>query len=118
MSCPKPYHVPRRVHFGYSKAQIRAQSNGGAFLHELCTHCSRISPYQTECHVKNLSFKFRCATYNIFMIYLVHSSCTSIVLPLSQHDCPTPGVLYPRQTFWDIKLRGVGQSFWDGGSMC
>ena len=31
------------------------------------------------------------------------------------------GVLYPkffvRQTFWDIKLQVVRQSFWDGGSM-
>ena len=31
-----------------------------------------------------------------------------------------PGVLYVkmfvRQIFWDLKLRGVGQSFWDGSN--
>jgi hypothetical protein len=42
------------------------------------------------------------------------------VIPASQNDCPIPGVfyskMYVRQTFWDLKVRGVGQSFWDGGS--
>ena len=46
----------------------------------------------------------------------------SHLLPPSQNDRPNPPpkVLYTKmfagQTFCDTKLRGIGQSYWDGGS--
>ena len=39
-----------------------------------------------------------------------------ILLPPFQNDCPTPRS-FITNIFWDRKLWGVGQSFWDEGSI-